>query len=146
MSALAETDAASFQNFADSTRTYRSKVHEYISSRTDGFSAPCLFTQLTEEEMIECGRLRARERPALEEWKRNRSAKQKPQVWELWMRNKVAKQQPLDLQDLPSFACKANLLKSLQRAIPDMGLLVFISIVFFALSFVAFVRYDARSD
>ena len=39
-----------------------------------------------------------------------------------------------------------NVIKTLCRAIPNIGVLVVINALFFALSFVAFVRYDVRSE
>jgi len=51
---------------------------------------------------------------------------------------------PLDLRDLPRFVYKADIIGSLRRVIPDLALLVFGNVLFFALAFVAFLRYDVR--
>jgi len=51
---------------------------------------------------------------------------------------------PLKLDDLPRFIYRAKAVRDLHRAIPDLGLLVFINLLLFALSFVAFLRYDVR--
>jgi len=51
---------------------------------------------------------------------------------------------PLDLRDLPRFIYKADIVGSLRRVIPDLALLIFGSVLFFAMAFVAFVRYDVR--
>lgn len=51
---------------------------------------------------------------------------------------------PLDLRDLPRFVYKADIIGSLRRVIPDLALLVFGNVLFFALAFVAFSRYDVR--
>ena len=51
---------------------------------------------------------------------------------------------PLDLRDLPRFVYKADIVGSLRKVIPDLALLVFGSVLFFALAFVAFLRYDVR--
>lgn len=51
---------------------------------------------------------------------------------------------PLDLRDLPRFSYKADIVKSLRRVIPDLALLVFGNVLFFAVAFVAFLRYDVR--
>lgn len=50
----------------------------------------------------------------------------------------------LNLQDLPRFIPKADLIVDLRKAIPDLVLLIFASVLFFTLAFVAFVRYDVR--
>jgi ABC-type transport system involved in multi-copper enzyme maturation permease subunit len=52
--------------------------------------------------------------------------------------------QPLDLRDLPRFTYKADLVGSLRRAIPDLAFLIFGNVLFFAMTFVAFLRYDVR--
>lgn len=51
---------------------------------------------------------------------------------------------PLDLRDLPRFTYKADLVGSLRRAIPDLAFLIFGNVLFFAMTFVAFLRYDVR--
>jgi len=51
---------------------------------------------------------------------------------------------PLDLSDLPRFTYNADITASLRRVIPDLAFLVFGSVLFFALAFVAFLRYDVR--
>jgi len=50
----------------------------------------------------------------------------------------------LDLSDLPQFTYEADIVESLGRVIPDLALLSFGSVLFFAMAFVAFVRYDVR--
>ena len=51
---------------------------------------------------------------------------------------------PLDLSDLPRFTYNADITTSLHRVIPDLAFLIFGSVLFFALAFVAFLRYDVR--
>jgi ABC-type transport system involved in multi-copper enzyme maturation permease subunit len=51
---------------------------------------------------------------------------------------------PLDLRDLPRYVYKADIIGSLRRVIPDLAFLVFGNVLFFALAFVAFARYDVR--
>ena len=50
----------------------------------------------------------------------------------------------LDLRDLPRFSYRADMVESLRRVVPDLMLLVFANVLFFAISFAAFVRYDVR--
>ncbi len=51
---------------------------------------------------------------------------------------------PLDLRDLPRFTYKSDILGTLRRVIPDLALLILGNILFFAMTFVAFLRYDVR--
>lgn len=50
----------------------------------------------------------------------------------------------LNLQDLPRLVVKADLEGSLRRAIPNLTLLILGNVLFFAMTFVAFLRYDVR--
>lgn len=52
--------------------------------------------------------------------------------------------EPLELSDLPRFTYRADILATLRRVVPDMSALIFGSVLFFALAFVAFLRYDIR--
>ena len=51
---------------------------------------------------------------------------------------------PLNLDDLPRFVYRPGAARDLRRAVPDLGLLAFTNLLLFALSFVAFLRYDVR--
>lgn len=51
---------------------------------------------------------------------------------------------PLNLRDLPQLTYKTDIVGSLRRVIPDLALLVFGNVLFFAMAFVAFSRYDVR--
>lgn len=51
---------------------------------------------------------------------------------------------PLELSDLPRFSYKADMVGTLRRALPDLAFLVLGNVLFFALAFVAFLRYDVR--
>jgi hypothetical protein len=52
----------------------------------------------------------------------------------------------LDLSDLPRFTYNADIVESLGRVTPDLGLLIFGSVPFFSMTFAAsfasFLRYD----
>lgn len=51
----------------------------------------------------------------------------------------------IDVREIPVFEpTKANMSDSVNRASVDMGLLAMFNLIFFAASFVAFGRYDAR--
>ena len=51
---------------------------------------------------------------------------------------------PLELSDLPRFTYKSDLVGSLRRAIPDLALLILGNVLFFAMAFAAFLKYDVR--
>ena len=65
---------------------------------------------------------------------------------ELIDKKKATVASSLDLQDFPRFTYQPSVAKSLKGAIPDLMLLVFANMLLFTLSFVAFIRYDVRSD
>lgn len=116
MSGLAGTNMSSFQTFVADVKTHRDRIIEYIRSRTEDFSAPSFFTTCTKEEMeqYEKGADSSVEHPSL------------------------------DLRDFPRFIRKADFVGDLRSAVPDVALLIFINMLFFALSFAAFAKYDAR--
>jgi ABC-type transport system involved in multi-copper enzyme maturation permease subunit len=51
---------------------------------------------------------------------------------------------PLELSDLPRFAYQGDIVGTLGRVVPDLAFLIFGNALFFALAFVAFLRYDVR--
>lgn len=51
---------------------------------------------------------------------------------------------PLNLTDLPRFTYKSDIVGSLSRAIPDFALLILGNVLFFAMAFAAFLKYDVR--
>jgi hypothetical protein len=61
-----------------------------------------------------------------------------------WKEKKIAQMIPLDLRDFPQFIYQTSVAKSFNRVIPDLALLFFISVLFFVLSFVTFLKYDVR--
>ncbi|MBA7627430.1 hypothetical protein ES703_34892 [subsurface metagenome] len=121
-SILAGTDLASFQYFVTGAKAYRNQIVEYIRSKTDNFSSPSFFTTCSREDALEYEK----------DWgdKRARDAKNPPL--------------PLKLEDLPPCIYQLDLAESVRRAIPDLALLVFANVLFFALSFVAFMKGDVR--
>lgn len=130
MSALAGTDTASYQYFMARARAYRNEVIDYIRSKTDNFSSPLYFTQCTEADIT-----------VYQEYLNGKMSEEDFQVWK---EKKITQVLPLDLLDFPQFTYKHEAVKSLKRAIPDLLLLIFANAMFFALSFLAFVKYDVR--
>jgi len=142
MSAISGSDLAGFQYFIDGAKTYRNHVFEYIRTKTGNLSLPSYFTACTEEEMREY-----EERSNQVKNARNEAEKMKAQeAFDKWWSDTIAGQPALGLQDLPGFSYRSSVLSGLRRAAMDLGLLMFINVLFLALSFIAFVRYDVRSD
>jgi len=73
-------------------------------------------------------------------------------IWFKWSDAKIRNQGPpgpeggkLDLSGMPQFNYEPESLgNSIKRAIPDLGLMLFMIIVFFAASYWSFARYDVR--
>ena len=142
MSAISGSDLAGFQDFIDGAKTYRNHVFEYIRTKTDNLSSPSYMTQCTEEEMREYEERRNPVNNA-----RNEAEKKKAdEAFGKWVKDTIAGQPTLGLRDLPMFSYQSSVLNGLRRAALDLGLLMFINVLFLALSFIAFVRYDVRSD
>jgi ABC-type transport system involved in multi-copper enzyme maturation permease subunit len=149
MSALAGTDLAAFQYFMDRVRTHRNEVIEYIRSRTDNHTSTSFFTPCTEEEAAQFGRLiRATMVVETDEDGKVVRVHSSENVTALleWQAKRWVATPSLDVSDLPRFILRPDLdvVNSVQRAIPDLALLAFFNVLFFALSFVAFLRYDVR--
>jgi ABC-type transport system involved in multi-copper enzyme maturation permease subunit len=51
---------------------------------------------------------------------------------------------PLELSDLPRFSYQADLAGTLRRVVPDLAFLILANVLFFAVSFAAFLGYDVR--
>jgi ABC-type transport system involved in multi-copper enzyme maturation permease subunit len=52
--------------------------------------------------------------------------------------------EPLELSDLPRFNYKADIIQTLRRIAPDLAFLILGNVLFFAIAFAAFTRYDVR--
>ena len=130
MSNLADTDTASCQYFIDRAKAHREEVIDYLRLKTDRFSSASYFTQCTEADMAV--------------YQEYLDGKISEDDFQKWKEKKIAQMIPLDLRDFPQFIYQPSVAKSFNRVIPDLALLVFISVLFFVLSFVAFMRYDVR--
>ncbi len=118
-SILAGTDLASFQYFVTRAKAYRNQIVEYIRSKSNNFHSSSYWTPFNKEYASDYGE----------------SKKEAPDI---------ADHPRLNLQDLPPCKYQLDLAESVRRAIPDLALLVFANMLFFALSFVAFMKGDVR--
>ncbi|OHB63349.1 MAG: hypothetical protein A2168_02525 [Planctomycetes bacterium RBG_13_50_24] len=145
MSILAQSDFGSFRSFIYNVKAYRDEITEYIRSKTDNFSSYSYFTICTEEDAKEYQKNIG---PFLESFKseNEQDRERAADNFDKWRNGIMARHSPLSLQDFPRFSYRPGIAKSIKRAIPDLALLVIVNILLFSLSFVAFVRYDVRSD
>ena len=130
MATLAGTDVARCRDFADRARAHRRDLIEYILARSDNYRSPLYFTPSTEADRAE--------------YQQYLDGKMSEEEFAQWKEKKIAQVRPLGLEDLPRFVCGASLLSDLRRTVHDVAVLVVSGVVFFALSFVAFVKYDVR--
>ena len=142
MSVLAGTDFGNFEHFKSNVRTYRNEVADYIRSKTENFASTSYFTPCKEGDYETL--MGVYYKPIMEA----RDKEKKAALYRAaTMRyEQMMKETPsLDLRDFPKFTYQPrSITESLQQAIPTVGLLIFASILFFSLSFVAFLKYDVR--
>lgn len=130
ISNLADTDTAGCQYFIDRAKAHREEVIDYLRLKTDRFSSASYFTQCTEADMAV--------------YQEYLDGKMPEDDFQKWKEKKIAQMIPLGLRDFPQFIYQPSVAKSFNRAIPDLALLFFISVLFFVLSFVTFLKYDVR--
>ncbi|MBN1506701.1 MAG: ABC transporter permease subunit [Sedimentisphaerales bacterium] len=125
MSALAGTDVADFQSWAQAATAYRDVLIAYIRNKTDNLRSPSYVTQSTEAERIA--------------WEKGPDSERRT-IKEAVDRHTL----PLNLEDLPRFEYATHVGRSLRRAGTDLMLLAVFNVLFFASSFAAFQEYDVR--
>jgi ABC-type transport system involved in multi-copper enzyme maturation permease subunit len=146
MSTLAQSDFRSFQSFMDYARAYRNQISEYIGSQTDGFSSLSYFTTCSWQD---AGGYDKKYEEYIQTVKQMLNESERKKVFAVWGQyiDEIKKgRATLDLNDFPRFTYRSSIAKSLRRAIPDLATLAFVNVLLFALSFLAFMRYDVRSD
>ena len=140
VSVLSGTDFGGLKDFTQTVQTHRTKIIKYIRSKTENFSSPLYFTTSKESDWEEWGKYS-------EAVAKGQTVADRIKVRQArmdWVKKRAKNIQPIDLQDLPPSVYKTGVVKSLQRALFDLVLLVFSNVLFFALSFVAFLSYDVR--
>ena len=142
MSVLAGTDFGNYECFKGSVKTYINEVSNHIRSETENFTltsyfTPCkvgAFEKLAENYY----------KPYLEakdETEKAEAMKTIKEIYEQLMEDTPS----LGLQNFPKFTYRSqSIASSLQQAIPGLAGLIFASVLFFTLSFVAFLKYDVR--
>ena len=142
MSVLAGTHSGGFRRFRGRVRSYRNGVVDYVRSETQNFTSTSYFTPSKEgdyERMIE-----VYYQPFLEA----RDEKKKAELYKTAVARfeQLVKETPrLGLQDFPKFTERPpGMIGTLRQAVPKLGLMVVTGLLFFSLSYIAFLRYDVR--
>ncbi len=141
--ALAGTDMAAFQRFVDGVRRYRTEILQYIRSKTADFSSSSFFSTCTEQQMAEYEKFLGQFVAQVKQAQNQAEMARLQQASMEWFKA-LADPPNLDLADCPRFASVPGALGNLRRAIPDLAFLIFGNALFFAIAFVAFIRYDVR--
>lgn len=124
VSALARSDAASFERFYEQAVEYRRQLIDYLYDKK-AFSSIRYFATVKEEHLFDVKNIE--EYSALRKKYEN------------------VKAEHLNLDDLPRFSFKPESpADTLKKILPGFGLLCFIGVLFFICAFVAFLKYDVR--
>jgi len=133
-SVLAGTDPGSFLRFLERARLYRGELIRYVQSR-NGLFGPAYFTRVNIET------LPTTEQLAAVVASRGPNAIDEISGWRGW--EAVA---PLNLRDLPNWESPPQIVKErIVPALPEMGILVFLNLLFFLIAHVAFLKADVRA-
>lgn len=142
MSVLAGTDFGNYECFKSSVKTYINEVADHIRSETENFTLTSYFTPCKEGDHEKL--FNAYYMPYLEakdETAKAEAMKVLKEKYEQLMKDTPS----LGLQNFPKFTYRPqSITKSLRQAIPSMAVLIFMSVLFFTLSFVMFLKYDVR--
>jgi len=140
MSVLAGTDFGNFERFKSNVKAYRNEVADYVRSKTDNFASTSYFTTCKEGDLEKF--IEVYFKPVGEA--KDKETKAKLYQGAMNRYQQMMKETPsLNLRDFPKFTYQPRgIRETLQQAIPTVGLLIFASILFFSLSFVAFLKYD----
>jgi ABC-type transport system involved in multi-copper enzyme maturation permease subunit len=141
LSILSQTDLSYSNSFFSQAKTYRNTLNDFISSKTNGISSPSYFTQFSEQDAMICEKKWDVVTHAQNEAEKNEAMN----IFTQFINETGEKWTPLYSKDIPQFVYQAeSVARSFQRIIPYLGLLIFINILLFLLSFMAFQKYDVR--
>ena len=137
VSALAKTDVQSHLAFIERARSYRRELISYLHSKK-AFKSFLFITRQKEEEMFDGEEFHKWSRKYWDEWQKQFEAgKTIHEVWkEVW--DSV---EPLDLDDMPRFEFRElSIADSMDHALPDLVILIFLNLLFFLFAHVSFLR------
>jgi uncharacterized protein YqgV (UPF0045/DUF77 family) len=143
MSVLSGTDMGNFEHFAKCVKAYKNQVVEYIRTETKNFSLPSYFTTCKEGDWEEHEEMYKRYEEKLTQNKTERV--KASETYKQWKAKKINQAPSIISKDFPRFTYHTqNLLTGIQTMGIDLVLLIFIALLLFVLSFVAFLKYDVR--
>ena len=138
--ALAGTDIQSLDGFIDAARKYRQQIIEYLKSK-NAFNSYRFFSDDSENDR----------RWAEEFWGKLYRGEIKfnadivQAILERHEKDLKDPSKKLRLDDMPVFTFRPEGTASrLERALPDLGILLLFNVAFFLGAFVSFLRYDVR--
>jgi hypothetical protein len=129
-SILAGTDSNAYTRFMDQARRYRQQLIDH-SRAQKGFSTPSFFTTMKMDETLTFDRLAEIESEqgaeAINELKSSYWSKAPP------------------LKDIPVFRYQPeSLTRSIERALPDLLIIVLLNIIFFMAAYASFMRQEVK--
>jgi len=124
ISSLARTDASSVQAFSHQARDYRQRLVDFLENKK-AFSTIRWFTPMPEDKLFD--------------------VRNSEEYMEVYRKYASYQPKPLDLSDFPEFRFRqVRVIDSLKKSLPDVLILTFMGIFFFACAFVAVLKYDVR--
>ncbi len=133
-SVLAGTDSSSFMSFLERARLYRRELIQYVEGR-NGLFGPAYFTRVAIESL-----------PTIAELARLTATRGEKAIDEIsgWRGEDAIA--PLDLRDLPSWESPDRILNErIVPTLPDVGILLFLNLLFFLIAHVVFLKADVRA-
>jgi len=131
-SVLAGTDADSYLRFLEQARRYRQELISYVQSKNGLFSAP-YFTRADVNRLLTTAEL--------ESLKISQGQRAVDEMIGPGWDGVPA----LDLRDPPKFELAPEpVVERLRRAVGELGILIFLNLVFFLTAHVAFLKADVR--
>ncbi|HYK90350.1 MAG TPA: ABC transporter permease subunit [Acidobacteriota bacterium] len=133
-SVLAGTDSGSFLRFLERARLYRRELIRYVEGK-DGLLGPAYFTRARIETL-----------PTISELAALKSARGEQAIDEIFSWRGEEAITPLDLRDLPNWESPVQIVdERIIPALPEVGILVFLNLLFFLIAHIAFLKADVRA-
>ena len=124
ITSLSRTDVPNSERFAEQARGHRQQMIDYLYNKK-AFSSIRYFATVKEEHLFDVNSI-DEYGPLREKYDREEPS-------------------PLDVSDVPLFRYRPEgVAVTMKRILPDMGLLCFMSVLFFMCAFAAFLKYDVR--
>jgi ABC-type transport system involved in multi-copper enzyme maturation permease subunit len=124
MNSLSRTNYSNLANFSDQARRYRQQLIDFLGSK-NAFSSLRYFTVMEKEPDFEVS--------------------DDGEYYEMLKKYAEFEPDPLDISDVPRFRYqRESVATSFMKLLPDLVILLFMGIFFFACALVAVLKYDVR--